>query len=82
MDLSIEKLNLIQQILLIKDEDFVRSISMFIEKKIGVVDEADGWDELPENVRESIEIAQKQMEDGQGIPLEDALEKYRKKYQR
>lgn len=82
MDLSIEKLNLIQQILLIKDEDFVRSISRFIEKKRVVVEKVDGWEELPEKVRESIEIAQQQMEEGQGIPLEDVLEKYRKKYQR
>ncbi|MEZ4931152.1 MAG: hypothetical protein R2788_03340 [Saprospiraceae bacterium] len=82
MDLSLEKLNLIQQILLIKDEDFVKSISRFIEKKRGSVEEVDGWEELPEKVRESIEIAQKQMEEGQGIPLEDVLEKYRKKYQR
>lgn len=81
MNVTIDKLDLIQQILLIKDEKLLQSISKLIQTKRKSSDEVEGWDELPSSVKTSIETAQKQIENGEGIPLNDVLVKYRKRYQ-
>jgi hypothetical protein len=36
------------------------------------------WKKLPESVKSTIKVSQKQMENGEGIPLNDVLRKYRK----
>ncbi|MCF8244387.1 MAG: hypothetical protein K9J37_00415 [Saprospiraceae bacterium] len=81
MNVTIDKLDLIQQILLIKDEKMLEAIARLIQTKRKSSDEVDGWEELPSSVKNSIETSQKQMEDGEGIPLNEVLAKYRKRYQ-
>ncbi len=82
MDISFEKLDLIQKILLISDEKLINALSSFIEKKRNVSDEVGGYDSLPEAVKESIDLSQLQLRDGKGIPLADVVNKYRNRYQR
>ena len=81
MNVTIDKLDLIQQILLIHDEKMLEAIARLIQTKRKFSDEVDGWEELPSSVKDSIETSQKQMENGEGIPLNDVLAKYRKRYQ-
>ncbi len=81
MNVTVDKLDLIQQILLIKDEKMLEAIASLIQTKRKSSDEVDGWEELPNSVKSSIEIAQKQFENGEGIPLNEVLAKYRKRYQ-
>ncbi len=81
MNVTVDKLDLIQQILLIKDEKMLEAIAQLIQTKRKSSDEVDGWKELPTAVKDSIETSQKQMENGEGIPLSDVLAKYRKRYQ-
>ncbi|MCC6725705.1 MAG: hypothetical protein IT258_14445, partial [Saprospiraceae bacterium] len=78
MNITVDKLDLIQQILLIKDEKLLDAIYKLIQTKRKSSEEVDGWDELPNSVKDSIETSQKQMENGEGIPLNDVLAKYRK----
>ncbi|MBI5917033.1 MAG: hypothetical protein HY842_16805 [Bacteroidetes bacterium] len=79
MNVSIEKLDLIQQILLIKDEKLLKSIASLIQTKRKSSEETEGWEELPASVRAAIEESQRQMETGESILLDDVLEKYRKR---
>ncbi len=82
MDISFEKLDLIQKILLIRDEKLINAVSNFIEKKRNVSKEVDGFDSLPEAVRASIKVSQQQLKEGKGIPLGEVVAKYRNRYQR
>lgn len=80
MNVTVDKLDLIQQILLIKDEKMLEAIAQLIQTKRKSSDEVDGREELPTAVKDSIETSQKQVENGEGIPLSDVLAKYRKRY--
>ncbi len=81
MDISIEKLNLIQQILLISDDRFIKSINKFMEShRIPGSSELRGWEDLPAYQKESIEKSQLQMEAGLGIPMDEVIAKYRQRY--
>lgn len=81
MDIPLEKLDLIQQILLIKDEKLLEAIVQLTRTKMSSSEEVEGWEKLPDEVKSSIETSQKQLSDGEGIPLPEVLSKYRKRYQ-
>lgn len=81
MNVTVDKLDLIQQILLIKDDKMLEAIARFIQTKRKSSDEVDGWDELPSSVKSSIETSQREIKNGEGIPLSVSLAKYRKRYQ-
>jgi hypothetical protein len=78
MNVTVDKLDLIQQILLIKDEKILEAIASLIQTKRKSSDEVDGWEELPNSVKDSIETSQKQMENGEGVSLGEVLAKYKK----
>lgn len=58
MNVTVDKLDLIQQILLIKDDKMLEAIARLIQTKRKSSDEVDGWDELPSSVKSSIETSQ------------------------
>lgn len=78
MNVTVDKLDLIQQILLIKDEKMLEAIARLIQTKRKSSDEMVDWEELPNSVNSSIEIAQKQFENCEGISLVEVLYKYEK----
>ncbi len=80
MDVSIEKLSLIQKILLIEDSNLLNTISKLIEKERKSSREVGGWEEVPARQKEIIEASIKELEEGKGIPLDEVLTKFRKRY--
>ncbi len=79
MNVTVDKLDLIQQILLFKDEKLLDEISKLIQTKRKPSEGVDGWDELPNSKKDYIETSQKQMENGEGVSLGEMLAKYKKK---
>ncbi|HFA51008.1 MAG TPA: hypothetical protein ENJ95_18510 [Bacteroidetes bacterium] len=82
MDISFEKLHLIQKILLINDEQLINAVANFIEKKRNTSEEVDGFDLLPGAVKDLIKISQQQLKEGKSIPLGEVMAKYRYHCQR
>lgn len=87
MDLRVEKLNIIQKLLIVDDELLLQTIKNMLE--VGLrqknakeeLEEKDFWDELTPEQQAKIEISIKQLDDGQGIPHEEVMASFRKKYQ-
>jgi CTP:phosphocholine cytidylyltransferase-like protein len=68
MNTRTEKLNIIQQIIVLEDEQLLKTISDLLA--LGYVqanNKSDFWDELTESQKESIELSINQLESGEGI---------------
>ncbi len=87
MDLQSEKLNIIQQVLQINDQLLLNSIKSMLEyglEKQGIQAEAvtDFWNELTQEQRNNIQQSIVELEEGKGIPHQQVMDEFRKKYKR
>ena len=73
MDLAIEKMKLIDKIIHTDSEELIGWL-----KEVLSSDEVDFWDELPENIKASVERGIVQAESGETIPHEQAIKKLKK----
>ena len=71
MNLQAEKIKLAQFILSVDSEDLIQKIKGLVAKQ-----KTDFWDELPDSVKQEIELAVKELERGEGIEHEVAFKKY------
>lgn len=73
MDLANEKMKLIDKIIHTDSEELIGWL-----KEVLSSDEVDFWDELPENIKASVERGIVQAESGETIPHEQAIKKLKK----
>jgi hypothetical protein len=71
MDIKAEKIELARLILGIENEGILRKIKALVMEET-----SDWWDEIPENVKRDILAAEKELDQGKGIPHEEVLKKY------
>jgi thiamine pyrophosphate-dependent acetolactate synthase large subunit-like protein len=76
MNVQTKKLELVQLILNTNKPALLEKVSKLLKQE----KEADWWDEIPETVKESIEIALDQADRGKTIPHKDVIEEARAKY--
>lgn len=84
-NIQAEKLHIIQQLLSVEDELLLEAIQKLLDyglKKGERSDEQikDFWDELTEAQKAQIELSRKQLREGKGIPHEEVMGAFRKKY--
>ena len=83
MSLKTEKLDIIEQILLIKDESLLLAIKNMLEfglKHQEETDAVDFWDDLTDDQKQRIDKAIRELEAGQGIPHDEVMSRFREKY--
>lgn len=71
MDIKAEKIELARLILSLESEEVIRRV-----KGALVQESADWWDELPDNVKQDILTAEKEIEEGKGVPHHEVLNRY------
>lgn len=71
MDIRTEKIELARLILAMENESVILKIKDLILEST-----PDWWDELPENVKRNVLAAEKEINEGKGIPHEEVLKKY------
>jgi len=71
MSLYAEKVKLSQMILNIESKHLIKKIKNLIK-----TEDADLWDELNDDVKADIELALKELDNGGGIPSDQAMKKY------
>lgn len=64
----------------IEDENTLLAIRFFLHNQIPEKQSVDFWDELPEKVKESIDIGLKQAENGIFIPHNEVIQNIKSKY--
>ena len=75
MNIAVSKIELAKQILSINDKSIIRQVKALLE-----VQKDDWYDELPEYVKQSVEISEKQLANGEGIPHKEVMKKYKSQY--
>ena len=83
IDIRTEKLNLIKQLLKVKDEQLLMALKNMLE--FGLLRQAeteqnDFWEELTDAQKQQIELSIKELDEGKGIPHEEVMAELRKKY--
>jgi hypothetical protein len=73
MSLYAEKVKLTQMILNIESKQLIEKI-----KKLIKTENADLWDELHDDIKEEVELALKELDNGGGIPNEQVMKRYEK----
>lgn len=73
MSLYAEKVKLTQMILNIESKHLIEKIKNLIK-----TEEADLWDELHDDIKEEVELAIKELDNGGGIPNEQVMKKHNK----
>lgn len=73
MNASERKYKIIEQLLKVKEEATLYQIE-------NILNEDDGWDNIPPTVQKLIEKAIQQSDAGLGVPHEQVMEKIKKKY--
>ena len=76
MDIQAKKLELVQLILNTDRPALLEKISQLL--KLGK--EVDWWSDIPESVKESIEISLEQAEQGETIPHSEVIKEARERY--
>lgn len=82
MNLQTEKLTIIQQLIQVDDEALLAAIRNLLEfglKRQGPA-QTDFWEELTDEQKERVELSIRQLEEGAGIPHEEVMSAFRKKY--
>ncbi len=84
-DIQAEKLSIIQQLLNVDGELLLEAAQKLLDyglKKGARSEEQlkDFWDELTEAQKAQIELSRKQLREGKGLPHEEVMEAFRKKY--
>jgi hypothetical protein len=81
MNIELEKFSMMREIMNANPEQLIKLKEVFsniFEKK----EETDFWEELSPKSQARIEESEKQIANGEGIPHEAVMAKYRKKYTR
>ncbi|MCF8460499.1 MAG: hypothetical protein K9G46_07230 [Flavobacteriales bacterium] len=73
MDLKAEKLDIIQWLTQLTDKDVIARIK-------AIRSENDWWDELPDSVREEVNLALKEADKGDYLLHEDVMKEIRAEY--
>ncbi len=76
MNIQAKKLELVQLILDTNTPILLEKIGKILKQE----KEADWWNEIPESVQESIEIANEQADQGEATPHSEVMKKVRAKY--
>lgn len=82
MNLQAEKLDLIEQLVKVDDEELLLAIKNLLEfglKRQGE-NQTDFWDELSAEQKAKVELSISQLEVGQGISHEEVMATLKKKY--
>lgn len=73
MSMQTEKLEIIEMLLKMKDQTFIKQLKSYIEAHYP---EADFWDELHDDVKLDVEEALAELERGEGIPHHEVMQKH------
>lgn len=73
MNLIAEKLELAKRLLDVEDEGLLFQLKQVLDNN-----DFDFWDDLPENVKQGIERARKQVAEGKLTPHDEVMSKYAK----
>jgi thiamine pyrophosphate-dependent acetolactate synthase large subunit-like protein len=76
MNIQAKKLELVDLILKTEEVSLLEKVSKILKQE----KEEDWWDELPDSVKESIEIGLEQAEKGETIPHKNVLNEIKAKY--
>jgi len=82
-DIKTGKLSIIQQVLRVEDERLLEAIQHLLDygmQREGTETERDFWEELTEYQKEQIALSRRQHRAGEGIPNEEVMLEFRKKY--
>lgn len=87
MNLNAEKINIIQQIILIQDKALMNTIKSILDFGVPrqaktTESEIDFWEELTVEQKSKIKKSILQLEAGEGLPHKDVMASFRKAYQR
>ena len=74
MDISI-KYKIVEKIIQTEDEVVLNEVKALLG-----LSEKDFWDDLPEETKQSINVAKAELDRGEGIPHEEVMEEVRKRY--
>ena len=74
MDITL-KYKIVEKIIQIEDEVVLNEVKALLG-----LSEKDFWDDLPEEVKESINVAKAELDRGEGIPHEEVMAEVRKRY--
>ncbi|MBA3987055.1 MAG: hypothetical protein H0X63_10890 [Flavobacteriales bacterium] len=69
------KYRIVEKIIQIEDELVLNEIKALLG-----LSEKDFWEDLPEEVKESINVAKAELDKGEGVPREEVMEEVRKRY--
>jgi len=75
MDIQAEKLKIIEMLLETTDRDLIKQMRALFDRSHK---EVDFWDEMPDEIKESVERGIRQADAGEGIPHEEAVKKLAK----
>jgi len=73
MNIAITKIELAKKILSINDKSLIQQVKALLD-----VQKDDWYDELPDSVKKSVEVSEKQLANGEGIPHKEVMKKYKK----
>lgn len=82
-DIKTDKLSIIQQVLRVEDEHLLEAIQHLLDygmQKEGTETDSDFWEELTGYQKEQIALSRRQHRAGEGIPNEEVMLEFRKKY--
>lgn len=74
MDLATIKIDLAQKLFKIEDKAFLEYLEALLDTK----KQTDSWDEMPDNIRRSLEISLQQSERNETISHQEVMKKYEK----
>lgn len=83
MNLKTEKLDIIEQIILVQDENLLQAVKSLLEfglKHQQPAPAEDFWDSLSEKQKQRVDQSIQELEAGMGIPHEEVMSRFRKKY--
>lgn len=83
MNISTEKINIIEQVIQIQDEELLNAVKNLLDfglkHQTPPTEPIDFWDELSEEERSTIEHSIQELDEGKGIPHEEVMTSFRKK---
>ena len=72
MDLATIKIDLAQKLFKIKDKAFLE----YLEALLDTNKQTDSWDDMPDTIRQSLEISLQQSERGETLTHEEVMKRY------
>ncbi|MCB1155864.1 MAG: hypothetical protein KDK45_00065 [Leptospiraceae bacterium] len=77
------KSDIIQLVEKLEDEAVLHAIRILLLKQNQITsepEESDFWDELPDSIKEDIEIGIAELDKGEGIPHEEVMKEVKQRY--